>query len=151
MSDSSGKNPVTNAFTSLWGYVILGFAILLALSAAYGLTTGLKPKKGNWGNALDVGSFLGALGNFTVRSGSDTFFPDASDSMNRIDGSASSPADRQVLTPDFVPTSDNAKSNVKPKTNKASTIKASTIAEQTDAIDVDLNGNAIIPLNSTEK
>jgi hypothetical protein len=146
MSDGSGKNPMASVAGSLWGSIVLGLTTLLALAMVFGMTTGLKPKKGDLTSVTDLGSFFGALVNFTFRSGTDTFLPDATKNMDRIEGSVDQPRlmqPSQRLVPDAVPTSAKAKSN---QTNNAA-----AIADQTEVYDVDLNGNPIAPLTPIKK
>ena len=145
MSDNSGKNPITNVFSSIGGAITLFFVVIGGAAVMFGLVTARKPVKGDWGNVTHVGSFIGAVGNTVTRSTVDTFLPEVYDKTNTIDGSDSQPRPTQPqrLTPDFVPTSAKVKSN---QTNNAA-----AISDQDEAYDVDLNGNPIAPLTPTKK
>ena len=145
MSDSSGKNPITNVFSSIGGAITLFFMVIAGAAIMFGLATARKPVKGDWGNVAHVGSFIGAVGNMVTRSTVDTFAPEVYDKTNTIDGSDSQPrlTQPQRLTPDYVPTSTKVKSN---QTNKAA-----VITDQSEAYDVDLNGNPIAPLTPIKK
>ena len=145
MSDSSGKNPITNVFSSIGGAITMFFMVIAGAAIMFGLATARKPVKGDWGNVAHVGSFIGAVGNMVTRSTVDTFAPEVYDKTNTIDGSDSQPrlTQPQRLTPDYVPTSTKEKSN---QTNKAA-----VITDQSEAYDVDLNGNPIAPLTPIKK
>lgn len=145
MSDSSGKNPITNVFSSIGGAITMFFMVIAGAAIMFGLATARKPVKGDWGNVAHVGSFIGAVGNMVTRSTVDTFAPEVYDKTNTIDGSDSQPrlTQPQRLTPDYVPTSTKVKSN---QTNKAA-----VITDQSEAYDVDLNGNPIAPLTPIKK
>ena len=145
MSDSSGKNPITNVFSSIGGAITMFFMVIAGAAIMFGLATARKPVKGDWGNVAHVGSFIGAVGNIVTRSTVDTFAPEVYDKTNTIDGSDSQPrlTQPQRLTPDYVPTSTKVKSN---QTNKAA-----VITDQSEAYDVDLNGNPIAPLTPIKK
>ena len=145
MSDSSGKNPITNVFSSIGGAITMFFMVIAGAAIMFGLATARKPVKGDWGNVAHVGSFIGAVGNMVTRSTVDTFAPEVYEKTNTIDGSDSQPrlTQPQRLTPDYVPTSTKVKSN---QTNKAA-----VITDQSEAYDVDLNGNPIAPLTPIKK
>lgn len=146
MSDSSGKNPITNVFSSIGGAITMFFMVIAGAAIMFGLATARKPVKGDWGNVAHVGSFIGAVGNMVTRSTVDTFAPEVYDKTNTIDDSETSSSNQkpsQRLTPDYVPTSTKVKSN---QTNKAA-----VITDQSEAYDVDLNGNPIAPLTPTKK
>ena len=145
MSDSSGKNPITTVFSSIGGAITMFFMVIAGAAIMFGLATARKPVKGDWGNVAHVGSFIGAVGNMVTRSTVDTFAPEVYDKTNTIDGSDSQPRSTQPqrLTPDYVPTSTKVKSN---QTNKAA-----VITDQSEAYDVDLNGNPIAPLTPIKK
>lgn len=146
MSDGSGKNPITSAFSSIGGTVVMFFVVIGTAGVLFGLVLGRKPVKGNWTSVTDVGSFIGALGHTATRSTIETFIPEVYDKTNTIDGSDNQPRlmqQPQRLVPDAVPTSAKAKSN---QTNNAA-----AIADQAEAYDTDLNGNPIAPLTPTKR
>ncbi len=143
MSDGSGKNPITNVFSSIGGAITLFFVVIGTGSLIFGLVTARKPEKGDWGNVAHVFSFIGAIGNTVTRSTIDTFVPEVYNKTNTIDGSADQlrlmqPSQPQRLEPDAVPTSGKARAN---QTNSAA-----AIAEQSEVYETDLNGNPITPI-----